>query len=64
MAASARAAARDQALAAALLARAADWQAADARARRFAHGRSDDAGDAARLADDYRLLAHDLARAR
>jgi len=64
MAASARAAARDQALAAALLARAREWQAADARARRFAHGRSDDARDAARLADDYRLLAHDLARAR
>ena len=64
MAASARVAARDKALAAALLARARDWQAADARARRFAYGRSDDATDAARLADDYRLLAHDLARAR
>src|SRR6516225_525990 len=64
MAASANTAARDTALAAALLARAHDWQAADARAQRFAHGRSDDAGDAARLADDYRLLAHDLARAR
>jgi len=64
MAASAGPAARDTALAAALLARARDWQAADARAQRFAHGRSDDAGDAARLADDYRLLAHDLARAR
>jgi len=64
MAPSASAAARDQALAAALLARARDWQAADARAGRFAHGRSDDASDAARLADDYRLLAHDLARAR
>jgi uncharacterized membrane protein SpoIIM required for sporulation len=64
MAASANTAARDKALAAALLARARDWQAADARAGRFAHGRSDDASDAARLADDYRLLAHDLARAR
>ncbi len=57
-------AARQQALAAALLARTRDWQAADTRAGRFAHGRSDDAADAARLADDYRLLAHDLARAR
>jgi uncharacterized membrane protein SpoIIM required for sporulation len=57
-------AAREQALAAALLARAHSWREADARAGRFAHGRSDDAADAARLADDYRLLAHDLARAR
>jgi uncharacterized membrane protein SpoIIM required for sporulation len=56
--------AREQALAAALLTRARTWQEADARAGRFAHGRSDDAADAARLADDYRLLAHDLARAR
>jgi uncharacterized membrane protein SpoIIM required for sporulation len=57
-------AARDQALATALLARARSWQEADARAGRFARGRTDDAADAARLADDYRLLAHDLARAR
>jgi uncharacterized membrane protein SpoIIM required for sporulation len=64
MAPSADSAARDEALASALLARARDWQAADARAGRFAQGRSDDAADAARLADDYRLLAHDLARAR
>jgi len=64
MAPSTNGAARDKALAAALLARARDWQAADARAGRLAHGRSDDATDAARLADDYRLLAHDLARAR
>ncbi|MGB6604792.1 MAG: stage II sporulation protein M, partial [Steroidobacteraceae bacterium] len=40
------------------------WRAADERTRRLAHGVSDDAEDAARLADDYRLLAHDLARAR
>ena len=41
------------------------WRAGrDARAARLARGRTDDADDAARLADDYRLLAHDLARAR
>jgi len=56
--------ARERALAAALLARARVWQAADARAHRFAHGRSEDVTDAVRLAEDYRLLAHDLARAR
>ena len=54
--------ARERALAAALLARARVWQAADARAHRFAHGRSEDVTDAVRLAEDYRLLAHDLAR--
>jgi uncharacterized membrane protein SpoIIM required for sporulation len=57
-------AARDQALAAALLARAGSWREADERAGRFARGRTDDAGEAVRVADDYRLLAHDLARAR
>lgn len=55
---------RRKALAAALLARAPDWQAARERARRLARTRTDDIADAARLADDYRLLAHDLARAR
>ena len=55
---------RNQALAAALLRRAGSWQQADARAVRLARGRTDDATDAARLADDYRLLAHDLAQAR
>jgi uncharacterized membrane protein SpoIIM required for sporulation len=54
----------DRALAIALLRRAATWQEADARAARLAHGRTDDAADAVRLAEDYRLLAHDLARAR
>jgi uncharacterized membrane protein SpoIIM required for sporulation len=53
-----------RALAASLLERAPLWRAADQRARRLAHAVSDDAEDAARLADDYRLLAHDLARAR
>lgn len=56
--------ARQQALTASLLSRAPLWRAADARARRLAHGHTDDADDAARMADDYRLLAHDLARAR
>jgi uncharacterized membrane protein SpoIIM required for sporulation len=56
--------ARRKALAAALLARAAAWQEARERARRFAHTHTDQLADAARLADDYRLLAHDLARAR
>ena len=55
--------ARERALAAALLARAGEWQQAEARARRFAQGRSQEVADAVRLADDYRLLAHDLARA-
>ena len=56
--------ARRQALTASLLARAGLWQAARARTARFARGRTDDAADAARMADDYRLLAHDLARVR
>ena len=64
MARSAQRKAREEALAAALLGRAGAWQEADRRAREFAHGRSDDAVDVARLADDYRLLANDLARAR
>lgn len=55
---------QQQALAAALLRRASVWQQARERARRLARGRTDDATEAARLADDYRLLAHDLARAR
>jgi uncharacterized membrane protein SpoIIM required for sporulation len=53
-----------RALAAALLGRAGVWREADARAARLSRGRTDDAADAARLAEDYRLLAHDLARAR
>jgi uncharacterized membrane protein SpoIIM required for sporulation len=57
-------AARERALTASLMRRAALWRDADARARRLARGRSDDAADAARMADDYRLLAHDLARVR
>jgi len=55
---------RERALTASLMKRASLWRDADARARRLARGRTDDAGDAARMADDYRLLAHDLARVR
>jgi len=55
---------RNRALTASLLKRASLWREADERARRLAHGRSPDAADALSLADDYRLLAHDLARAR
>jgi len=56
--------ARERALTGNLMQRAALWRDADARARRLARGRTDDAGDATRMADDYRLLAHDLARVR
>ncbi len=56
--------ARQQALATSLLKHADLWQQAEARTRRLERGRSDDVGDATRLADDYRLLAHDLSRAR
>ncbi|HXY76004.1 MAG TPA: stage II sporulation protein M [Steroidobacteraceae bacterium] len=56
--------AREQALTFNLLKRAELWRQAEARARRFARGHTDDAADAIRMADDYRLLAHDLARAR
>src|SRR2546425_6907445 len=56
--------ARQRALTVSLLQRADLWRQAERRARRFARGRSDDAADATHLADDYRLLAHDLARVR
>jgi uncharacterized membrane protein SpoIIM required for sporulation len=55
---------RRQALSAALLQRAALWRATQARLDRLAAQRSGDAADAAQVADDYRLLAHDLARVR
>jgi uncharacterized membrane protein SpoIIM required for sporulation len=56
--------ARRAALIASLLRRADQWRAADERAHRLARGHTDAADDATRLPDDYRLLAHDLARAR
>src|SRR6059036_724122 len=55
---------RDQALRGALLERADLWKAAAERARRLMSGRAQDITDATRMVDDYRLLAHDLARAR
>jgi hypothetical protein len=55
---------RDQALSTALLQRTSQWQAAAARSKRLTRGPASDLADAAQLADDYRLLAHDLARAR
>jgi uncharacterized membrane protein SpoIIM required for sporulation len=56
--------ARRQALTANLLSRMPLWREADARARRLSLGQVDEASDAVRLAQDYRLLAHDLARVR
>jgi uncharacterized membrane protein SpoIIM required for sporulation/uncharacterized RDD family membrane protein YckC len=44
--------------------RAQAWQSAAVRARRLAGGRGTDLRDAMQLGEDYRLLAHDLARAR
>jgi len=40
------------------------WQAASERARRLSRGRALDAADANRMVEDYRLLAHELARVR
>ena len=54
----------NQALKAALLRRSQQWQTAAARAERLARERAVDLADAVQMADDYRLLAHDLARAR
>jgi uncharacterized membrane protein SpoIIM required for sporulation len=56
--------ARRHALSAALLQRAGLWREAQARLDRLGAERTGDAADAARVADDYRLLAHDLARVR
>jgi uncharacterized membrane protein SpoIIM required for sporulation len=55
---------REQALRAALLERGGMWKDALERAQRLMSGRTNDVADATRLIDDYRLLAHDLARAR
>jgi uncharacterized membrane protein SpoIIM required for sporulation len=55
---------RDQALKTALLQRTGQWKAAAMRSERLARDRATDLADAAQMADDYRLLAHDLARAR
>jgi uncharacterized membrane protein SpoIIM required for sporulation len=55
---------RDQALRGALLERSELWKAAAERARRLMTSRAKDIADATQMVDDYRLLAHDLARAR
>ena len=57
-------AAREKSLRAALLQRSELWRGAAARAQRLSARRTDDPADAAALAEDYRLLAHDVARAR
>jgi uncharacterized membrane protein SpoIIM required for sporulation len=56
--------ARDRALEFSLLQRTERWKSATARAQRLAHEPASDLADATQMADDYRLLAHDLARAR
>jgi uncharacterized membrane protein SpoIIM required for sporulation len=56
--------ARDQALETSLLHRAERWKAAAARAQRLDREPATNLADATQMADDYRLLAHDLARAR
>ena len=55
---------RDRALETALLRRAEHWKAAAARAQRLSREPATDLADATKMSDDYRLLAHDLARAR
>jgi uncharacterized membrane protein SpoIIM required for sporulation len=55
---------RDNALRASLLQRSTAWRGAVERAKRLARHRSDDVADVTQMVDDYRLLAHDLARAR
>ncbi|MGH8140857.1 MAG: stage II sporulation protein M [Steroidobacteraceae bacterium] len=55
---------REHALTVALLQRSELWKAAAARARRLAARRTGDAQDAVRMADDYRMLAHDVAKVR
>lgn len=55
---------RERALRTGLLQRADAWKSAADRARRLMNGRTENVADATRLVDDYRLLAHDLARAR
>jgi uncharacterized membrane protein SpoIIM required for sporulation len=54
----------NEALTVALLQRSPLWQRAADRAKRLASGRTEDAADALQMAEDYRMLAHDVARAR
>ncbi|HEY1283418.1 MAG TPA: stage II sporulation protein M [Steroidobacteraceae bacterium] len=55
---------RERALRTSLLQRSDRWKEAASRARRLSRQGTQDVGDALKLVDDYRLLAHDLARAR
>ncbi len=54
----------ENALKLALLKRAELWEGAAARTRRLSGRKTDDAADAASVAEDYRMLAHDVARVR
>jgi uncharacterized membrane protein SpoIIM required for sporulation len=56
--------ARDNALKVTLLRRADLWKSAAARTRRLSRRKTDEATDAATMADDYRMLAHDVAKVR
>jgi len=54
----------NRALRRSLLRRSPVWKLAAVRAQRLASGGTHDAGDAIQLASDYRMLAHDVSRAR
>src|SRR5882757_51436 len=55
---------RENALRLTLLRRSQLWKNAAARTRRLAGKRTEDAADATAMADDYRMLAHDVAKVR
>jgi len=55
---------RDHALKVTLLGRSELWKTAAARTRRLSKRKTDDAADATSMVDDYRMLAHDVARVR
>jgi uncharacterized membrane protein SpoIIM required for sporulation len=55
---------REHALRVELLRRSELWKSAAERTRRLSGKRTDDAADAAAMADDYRMLAHDVAKVR
>jgi uncharacterized membrane protein SpoIIM required for sporulation len=56
--------AREDALKVALLRRSELWRSAAARIRRLSGRKTEDAADALSMADDYRMLAHDVAKVR
>jgi uncharacterized membrane protein SpoIIM required for sporulation len=55
---------REHALKVALLRRSERWKQAAARTKRLSSRKTDDPTDAAAMADDYRMLAHDVAKVR